>query len=240
MECLEGKCFHSHSFMEKFDSKCGCNFLISVLLIKDGKQRQNNSKLSIHINTDFWDGKGAWCDADSFFLQTGLVLNPGSSGTRHQIPNFIPCDSFTLCLSQVGRSMETFLKETICSAFSFCRVLWWGIVYGINVGSVKESPGVKEIIARILHSVVWRGTHLWLKTCSHVTFARYTTQVVQSCLYIWSFRVVCTQEGLCVWTVESLNVHLLFAHTPDTSDTYLEHMQTVLIQVSSAILSLRL
>lgn len=48
-------------------------------------------------------------------------------------------------------------------------------VYGIYVGSVKESPRVKEIRARICHSAVWGGTHLGL--CSPVTTARYPAQV---------------------------------------------------------------
>ncbi|KAF3837848.1 hypothetical protein F7725_009616 [Dissostichus mawsoni] len=54
------------------------------------------------------------------------------------------------------------------------------------------------------------------------------------------FLRVCTQEGLCVCTVESLDVHLCFAHTLVTSGTYLEHMNTVLIQMSPAMLSLNL
>ena len=50
--------------------------------------------------------------------------------------------------------------------------------------------------------------------------------------------MVCTQEGLCVCTVESLDVPLCF--TLVTSGTYLEHMNTVLIQMSPAMLSFNL
>lgn len=76
--------------------------------------------------------------------------------------------------------------------------------------------------------------------CSSVTFARYTTQVAQCYLDIWSSSMVCTQESFYVWPVESLDVHLSFTRTLVTSGTYSEHMETAFTLRSSTILSLYL
>ncbi len=126
----------------------------------------------------------------------GIVSLGCSAGTQHQIPNFIPCDSFALFLSvRWGEARRPFSRklallssfscvseketmasristsswtrrsfpvaafdelfkahfafavsydEVLCNFYTFVQTT----VYGIDVGSVKESPWVKEIKAK--------------------------------------------------------------------------------------------
>ncbi len=76
--------------------------------------------------------------------------------------------------------------EALCNFYTFIQTT----VYGTDVGTAKECPRVKEIRVRIQNTEVWLPPppSVLLK-CSHASFARCTTEVVQVCFSIWSFKV---------------------------------------------------
>lgn len=109
----------------------------------------------------------------------------------------IPCTTQTAVAALTSASRHILLL--LCPMMRHCATSTHSSRPPCMALMLAESS-VKNIRERILHRVVWRRTHLWLEICSHVTFASYTTQVVQCYLDIWSFSMVCTQEG--IWTVE--------------------------------------
>lgn len=67
----------------------------------------------------------------------------------------IPCStqSVIAAFDELFKAIFAFsvsYDEALCNVFTFIQTT----VYGIDVGSVKESPRVKEIRARLLHSAV--------------------------------------------------------------------------------------
>lgn len=155
---------------------------------------------------------------------------------KEQHPEFLHCpepkdDSLcnadgSCCLWRTAFSMS--YDQELCN-FTFLHTT----VYGIDVGSVKESPRVKEIRARIHHSAVWGGTHLGL--CSLVKTARYPAQLhcylnikFQHCFYPGkSLCLNCGEPGcsFVFCTYSGYKHHLSRAHGDSIDSHPVRHFE---------------
>lgn len=118
------------------------------------------------------------------------------------------------------------LRRALQITFCFCCVLWRGVIQLLYIHpddhvwhccwQCEGECSDKRIQRKNSSQCCVNRTSL---AYVHLLYLQGTPHSVHCYLDISSFSMVCTQQGLHIWTMESLDVHLFFAHTLVTSST---------------------